>query len=133
MTYHFCCLRLLLATSSQLSPSLHFSILHHLKLYHGVIFGKKITLMKNDIEIDNGHFDTITNLFWIKTNSTEILLNPPITPTQVHPILVDFVHTITSKKDLATFYHCILSCSAKSTYIKALLKKVSCCLILTLN
>ena len=91
---------------------------------HGykVIFGDRVIIMKNGVEIYDGHFDKKSGLFWIKIAHSP-KHNPSIPKTIVdHFTANTFTQQLdrSSKKELATFYHRCLLCPVKTTLIKAI-------------
>ena len=96
------------------------------KLGYKVFINKKVTITKNSINIYDGHFDISTNLFWnkFKPSKTPKNMSPhPYMPppnTTLPQVFVNYVHIISSKKALTTFYHWVLCFPTKTSLIKIL-------------
>ena len=99
-----------------------FSVPQLTKLGYTVIFDERVRIMKNGIEIHNGHFDKNSQLFWIRvTQQSNDRLKIQAAPTQVSSANAYSQNFERCKnKDLANFYHRCLLCPKKSTFLDAI-------------
>ena len=114
------------ATKSHIVPAFKdyslFSVAQLTRLGYRVIFDDRVIIMKNGIEIHDGHFDEKSGLFWIKITQnslrTPLTINSPLKNFTANAFAQQIVKC--KNKELATFYHRCLLCPVKSTFLAAI-------------
>ena len=114
------------ATKSHIVPAFKdyslFSVAQLTRLGYRVIFDDRVIIMKNGIEIHDGHFDEKSGLFWIKITQNSLRTPPTINSPLKNFTANAFAQQIEKckNKELATFYHRCLLCPVKSTFLAAI-------------